>query len=65
MEVPYTEKFKKQLKEYNFCFTCEHCAYFDNNNQTCLHEFPNQMHRSRYYAENPKTILFCKEFDLC
>lgn len=66
MEVAYSVTFDEQRKRYAFCFTCEHCAYFDDVRDTCLHEFPNAMHRLALYRNEPRprTILFCKEFDL-
>ena len=66
MEVPFTKRFEEQRRRYAFRFTCEDCAHFDPRDGSCLHEFPNEMHRRGYYKEPPRpaTILFCKDFDL-
>ncbi len=66
MEVIYSKAFDEQRLRYAFCFTCEHCAHFDDKTNECLHGFPNKMHRLDFYekAPRPKTILFCKDFDL-
>jgi len=66
MEVDYNPGFEEQRKRFSFCFTCEHCAHFDEQENHCLHGFPNQMHRLTYYEARPRpmTILFCKDFDL-
>ena len=66
MEVPFKPSFEQQIERYGFCFTCEHCAHFDDRTDACLHGFPNKMHKLAYYraTPKPKTILFCKDFDL-
>ena len=66
MEVAYTAIFEEQRRRYSFCFTCEHCAHYDEVRGDCLHGYPNEMHvLSLYLAdEKPATILFCKDFDL-
>ncbi|MCP4680495.1 MAG: hypothetical protein GY854_34435 [Deltaproteobacteria bacterium] len=66
MEVAYDTDFDSQRERYHFCFTCEHCAHFDDETGDCLHGFPSHMHRLTYYLAEPKplTILFCKDFDL-
>jgi hypothetical protein len=66
MEVKYTPNFEAQRKEFRFCFTCEHCAHFDSDQDICLHGYPNGMHLLSYYlaTPHPTGILFCKDFDL-
>jgi len=66
LEVIYNAHFDRQRRTFRFCFTCEDCAHFDEKKVVCLHGFPCGMHRSRYYdtEPKPKTILFCKDFDL-
>lgn len=66
MEVKYSTAFDEQQDRYGFCFTCEHCAHFDDTTGECIHGFPNKMHRLGYYQTTPRphTILFCKDFDL-
>ena len=66
MEVKFSPEFEAQRVRFDFCFTCEHCAHFDDETDECLHGFPNQMHRLGYYESTPRpeTILFCKDFDL-
>ena len=66
MEVAYRDSFSTQCKRFAFCFTCEHCAHFDEHEQSCVHGFPNEIHLLKTYQAEPKprSILFCKEFDL-
>ena len=66
MEVDFKISFDEQRNRFSFCFTCEHCAHFDSDKEVCLHGFPNEMHRLAYYEQTPRprTILFCKDFDL-
>lgn len=66
MEVTYNREFEEQRSRYSFCFTCEHCAHFDDLCGVCLHGYPCEMHRLTYYERElkPTTIIFCKDFDL-
>ena len=66
MEVAYKTTFEDQMRRFAFRFTCDHCVHFDDRTGDCLHGFPNQMHKLAYYqaTPKPKTILFCKDFDL-
>lgn len=66
MEVDWEPGFDEQRRRFAFRFTCEHCAHFDDETGDCLHGFPNQMHRLRFFDADPRParILFCKDFDL-
>ncbi len=66
MEVSYSSSFEDQRRRYSFCFTCDHCAHYDDECGVCLHGYPNELHVLAYYVadEKPGTILFCKDFDL-
>ena len=66
MEVAYKQSFEKQRKKYRFCFTCDHCAHFDELKGECIHGFPNEQHLLKRYtaAVSPPNIMFCKDFDL-
>lgn len=66
MEVRFGSGFEAQKEAYSFRFTCEHCAHFDERDGSCLHGFPNDLHRLARYegARRPEVIVFCKDFDL-
>jgi hypothetical protein len=66
MEVDWKPSFDEERRRYRFRFTCEHCAYFDDQTGECLHGFPNHMHRLQFFDSDPRPerILFCKDFDL-
>ena len=66
MEVAHSVEFDRQRERYTFRFTCEHCAHFDEGPEVCLHGYPCEMHRLGFYEAEPppRTILFCKDFDL-
>ena len=66
MEVGYKKEFDEQIARFAFRFTCEHCVHFNEPNGDCVNRFPNRVHRLRYYntAPRPRTIIFCKDFDL-
>jgi hypothetical protein len=66
MEVRFHPGFDAQRSAYSFRFTCEDCAHFDERDGTCLHGFPNRLHRLARYEGSPRpdVIVFCKDFDL-
>ncbi len=66
MEVALDFVFDEQRIKYRFRYTCEDCVHFNSQTEQCIHEYPNQMHRQQRYelGPKPKTIIFCKEFDL-
>ncbi len=66
MEVPNNPTFDEQRERYSFRFTCDHCVHYDDYQNVCIHGFPNEMHMLEPYEseQKPKTILFCKDFDL-
>jgi hypothetical protein len=66
MEVVRGPEFDEERERLSFRFTCEDCAHFDDRRGSCLHGFPNALHRlDRYLREpRPATIVFCKDFDL-
>ncbi|MDJ0761898.1 MAG: hypothetical protein QNJ97_02825 [Myxococcota bacterium] len=66
MYVIHKERFDVERRLFAFCFTCEHCAHFDDRLLICIHGFPNRQHRLSYYEATPRPpeIVFCKDFDL-
>jgi len=66
MEVRFHSGFDAQKEAFSFRFTCEDCAHFDERDGSCLHGFPNGLHRLARYtrAQRPEVIVFCKDFDL-
>ena len=56
--------FVAQRERFSLRFTCEHCTYFDEPRERCVHGYPNQEHRAAYYAAGPSVLAFCKEFEL-
>lgn len=64
MKFEVEEKFFEQARLYSLRHTCEHCAYFDERTGRCLHEYPNKVHRRRYYEASPEWIIPCKDFEL-
>lgn len=63
---PVTEDFLSQMRRYQFTFLCEDCAYFNEDTNLCVHEYPNEPHLQEYFEQDPinKVLIFCREFEL-
>lgn len=57
------DRFRAEAKRFALRFTCESCAYFDEDRGVCSHAFPNEAHR-RIELERMVEVTFCKEFEL-
>lgn len=64
MKLPQDARFREQRKRFALRFTCEHCALFDADAETCGHGFPTHEHRDAYYERADALVVFCKDFDL-
>lgn len=56
--------FLEERARFALRFTCEHCTYFHEEAQRCMHGYPNHEHRAARYLEAPADLVFCKEFEL-
>jgi len=57
------ERFRHEVLMYRLCFTCESCAWFDGEDLSCSHGYPNESHRG-IDAQTVERVVFCKEFEL-
>jgi len=64
VKIPQDERFREQRSRYRLRFTCEHCALFDDRNETCAHGFPTAEHREAHYEDPQAALVFCKHFEL-
>jgi hypothetical protein len=64
MKIPRDERFFEQAAQFELRFCCEHCSFFHEDSETCVHDFPNGEHRESYYARPGEWIIFCKDFEL-
>jgi hypothetical protein len=62
VRLPWTPEFDAERERFALRFCCEDCAHFDAADDSCRHEWPNELHRQR---ERPPILDFCKEFELC
>jgi hypothetical protein len=53
-----------QDERFRLRFTCEFCALFDEQRETCAHGYPTTEHREARYADPEASIVFCKHFEL-
>jgi hypothetical protein len=53
----------REAREFSLRHACEDCVYFAPKDASCVHGYPNEMHR-RAAAEARGSIEFCKEFEL-
>ena len=64
MKLPQDAAFRHQRERFSLRFTCEHCALFDPDAESCVHGFPTDEHRLAYYEDHDALIVFCKDFEL-
>ena len=64
MKVPLYPAFREERARFALRFTCEDCALFDPEHESCSHGFPTEEHRHAHYEQAPDEIVFCKDFEL-
>ncbi len=62
---PVTKEFLAEVQQFNLHFLCEQCAFFDDEREICIHNYPTAPHRQKYFEDNDekKTLIFCREFE--
>lgn len=53
--------FAEEARTYNLQFTCETCAFYNDENESCSHGYPTEEHRALRYADECASVVFCKE----
>jgi len=64
VKLPQLASFGEQRERFALRFTCEHCALFDPEHESCSHGFPTDEHRLAYYERRDLPLVFCKDFEL-
>ena len=65
MRLPLEPGFHLERRRFNLRFCCEDCTYLDREHQRCVHGWPQEEHRARFYDDpGCREIIFCKEFEL-
>lgn len=64
MHLPQDARFREQRERYRLQFTCERCALFDDERESCAHGYPTTQHRDAFYADESAPLVFCKHFEL-
>lgn len=64
MKLVQDQGFRVQRAHFALRFTCEHCALFDPELETCSHGFPTDEHRLAFYEAHDAPLVFCKDFEL-
>jgi hypothetical protein len=64
VKILQDERFREQRSRYRLRFTCEHCALFDDEKETCAHGYPTSEHRDAHYENPDAPLVFCKHFEL-
>ncbi|MCC6750015.1 MAG: hypothetical protein IT371_20285 [Deltaproteobacteria bacterium] len=65
MRLPLAPTFHEEAERYALRFCCEDCAHFDPDENACAHEWPDDEHRTAFYADPAcDRLVFCKEFEL-
>jgi hypothetical protein len=64
MKLEQTAAFREQRERFRLRFTCEHCAMFDEQRESCAHGYPTTEHREARYQDPEARLVFCKHFEL-
>jgi hypothetical protein len=64
LKLPQDATFREQRERYRLRFTCESCALFDDQRETCAHGYPTTEHRNAHYEREDALLVFCKHFEL-
>jgi hypothetical protein len=64
LRLPANPRFHEQRERFALRFTCEHCALFDAERESCAHGFPTEEHRLEHYLSLQAVIVLCKDFQL-
>jgi len=70
VRVPLTDSLLEEVRQFSLRSSCQHCLYFLEDSERCLHEWPND-EQKRWpldapdaNGERPATMSLCKEFEL-
>lgn len=64
MKLPQYPGFQRDRQRFALRFTCEDCALFDPEHESCSHGYPTEEHRRAYYESREALLVFCKDFEL-
>jgi hypothetical protein len=64
VKIEQDERFREERERFALRFTCEHCALFDEQRESCAHGYPTAEHRLARYADRHALVVFCKHFEL-
>jgi hypothetical protein len=53
---------REEIVRHKLRFSCEDCAYFDPDRESCAHGYPTAEHRTAHFDAGE--LVFCKEWDL-
>ena len=57
------DRLRREARRYGLRFTCEACAWFDEEGGRCSHAYPIEPHRG-IDLDRVVEVPFCKEFEL-
>lgn len=63
MKIARDATFEAEASANALRWSCEDCALFDEDRETCAHGFPTDEHR-RKHNESAPLLVFCKDFEL-
>jgi hypothetical protein len=65
MHLAFGPEFRQEWAHYRFRFCCEDCTYMDRQRDRCVHGWPDEEHRLRFYEDILcRELIFCKEFEV-
>jgi hypothetical protein len=59
-------QFRREIVKFNLRCTCDACAAFEPESNTCAYGYPTAPHRRLPLADagEPENFIFCKAFEL-
>ncbi len=64
MRSRVTLQLAREAEAYALAWTCDDCAYFEQERETCTHGYPETARRQPAPLRPGDTVSFCKEFEL-
>lgn len=71
MKFPLTQQLIDEAKKFNLRSACGDCFYWDAKRERCKHDWPDEGQRrwpldaiDPLTGETPKSVAFCKEFEI-
>ena len=63
MKTLVDDRFRREAREFELRYACEHCVHFEPGRGACTEGYPNEDHRDASLVGR-RVLVFCKSFEL-